>query len=159
YDPYVALTIAALQTARVRLGPAVTNPQTRHPLILANLAATLERLAPSRSFLGLGTGNSGVRHAGAGPATLKTLAGAVELARRLLTGEALEVDGATLSVRHEGSPVPILMAGSGPNSLRLAGRMADVVFIALGAAPEFVAEGLRWAREGAEAAGRDPAGL
>src|SRR6266536_2415641 len=69
------------------IGLAVTNPQTRHPLILAGLAASLERLAPSRSFLGLGTGNSGVRHAGAGPATLKTLAGAVELTRRLLARE------------------------------------------------------------------------
>ena len=48
YDPYVALTLAAGQSERVRLGPAVTNPQTRHPLIIANLAAALEQLAPGR---------------------------------------------------------------------------------------------------------------
>ena len=64
HDPYVALTLAAINTTRIRLGPTVTNPQTRHPLIIANLAASLERLAPGRSFLGLGTGFTGVRHAG-----------------------------------------------------------------------------------------------
>ena len=42
FDPYVGLTLAARATGRVRLGPGVTNPQTRHPLIVANLAASLE---------------------------------------------------------------------------------------------------------------------
>ena len=159
FDPYVALTLAALQTERIRLGPGVTNPQTRHPLILANLAASLEQLAPGRSFLGLGTGNSGVRHAGAGPATLGALAEAINLIRRLLAGEPSAVGGAQLAVQGAGRPVPILMAGSGPKSLRLAGQLADIVWINLGVTPDVVADGLRWVREGAETAGRDPAGV
>jgi 5,10-methylenetetrahydromethanopterin reductase len=155
YDPYVALTLAAQQTARVRLGPGVTNPQTRHPLILANLAAALEQLAPGRSFLGLGTGNSGVRHAGSRPATLGVLDGTVRLTRRLLAGEAVEFSGAHMTVQGGGRRVPILIAGSGPKSLRLAGRIADIAWVNLGVTPEVVAEGIRWVREGAEAAGRD----
>jgi alkanesulfonate monooxygenase SsuD/methylene tetrahydromethanopterin reductase-like flavin-dependent oxidoreductase (luciferase family) len=43
--------------------------------------------------------------------------------------------------------------------LRLAGRLADIVWINLGVTPAVVADGIRWVREGAEAAGRDPAGL
>jgi 5,10-methylenetetrahydromethanopterin reductase len=51
------------------------------------------------------------------------------------------------------------MAGSGPKSLRLAGQLADIVWINLGVTPDVVADGLRWVREGAETAGRDPAGV
>lgn len=156
FDPYVALTLAAQHTARVRLGPGVTNPQTRHPLVLANLAAALEQLAPGRSFLGIGTGNSGVRHAGAGPATLETLARAVRTTRALLAGDAAESDGVKMVVKGAGQRVPIHMAGSGPKSLRLAGQIADAVWINLGVTPEVVQDGVRWVREGAEAAGRDP---
>ena len=156
FDPYVALTLAALNTTRVRLGTGVTNPQTRHPLILANLAAALEQLAPGRSFLGMGTGNSGVRHAGAGPATLEALSRAVWTARALLGGEAVESAGVTMTVKGAGQRVPIHLAGSGPKSLRLAGQIADAVWINLGVTPEVVGDGMRWVREGAEAAGRDP---
>ena len=159
FDPYVALTIAALNTTRVRLGTGVTNPQTRHPLILANQAAALEQLAPGRSFLGLGTGNSGVRHAGAGPATLETLARTVQTARALLLGEGAERDGVAMTVMGAGRRVPIHLAGSGPKSLRLAGQIADAVWINVGVTPEVVQDGMRWVREGAEAAGRDPGGI
>src|SRR5438105_2772393 len=81
FDPYMALTLAAVNTSRARVGTAVTNPQTRHPLIVANLAASLEQLAPGRSFLGLGTGWSGVRHAGAAQARLADLKGLVQQVR------------------------------------------------------------------------------
>jgi 5,10-methylenetetrahydromethanopterin reductase len=62
-------------------------------------------------------------------------------------------------VHGAGVRVPILVAGSGPRSLRTAGRIADAVFVNLGFAPELLADGLRWVREGAEAAGRDPAAI
>jgi 5,10-methylenetetrahydromethanopterin reductase len=156
HDPYVALTLAAINTTRVRLGPAVTNPQTRHPLIIANLAASLERLAPGRSFLGLGTGFTGVRHAGARPATLAGLARSAAMIRGLLAGETVEADGARINLRLGPAPVPLLLAGSGPKSLRLAGELADLVFLAVGIAPEVVTQARRWVQEGAEAAGRDP---
>ena len=157
HDPFVALAIAAQNTSRIRLGITVTNPQTRHPLILANCAASLARLAPDRAFLGLGIGNSGVRHALAPPATLKTLESTVANVRDLLAGGAVEVGGSKMVVHGGGVRMPILLAGSGPRSLRLAGRVADAVFINLGFTPEVLADGLRWVREGAEAAGRDPA--
>ena len=34
-EMYVALTVATLNTSRVRLGPLVTNPLTRHPVVTA----------------------------------------------------------------------------------------------------------------------------
>ena len=36
---YVALTVAALHTRRVRLGPLVTNPLTRHLVVTASAIA------------------------------------------------------------------------------------------------------------------------
>lgn len=155
HDPYVALTLAAINTTRVRLGPVVTNPQTRHPLIIANLAASLERLAPGRSFLGLGTGFTGVRHAGARPATLAGLARSVATIRGLLAGDTVEAEGARINLRLAPAPVPLLLAGSGPKSLRLAGQLADIVLLAVGIAPDVVTHARRWVHEGAEAAGRD----
>lgn len=155
-DPFVALALAALQTRRIRLGPLVTNTQTRHPLIIANQAATLEHVAPGRSFLGLGTGNSGVAHAGVPAATLAEFARAIDTIRRLLAGETVEAGGAQMKVKGGGSRVPILVAGSGPKTLRLAGQIADIVLMNVGVLPEVAADGLRWIREGAEAVGRDP---
>lgn len=155
FDPYVGLALAAQATGRLRLGPTVTNPQTRHPLIVANLAATLERLAPRRSFLGLSPGNSGVRHAGARPASLAALRETVGVLRALLAGRDVSHQGATLRVMGGGPGVPILIAASGPRSLRLAGEIADVVFVNVGFTPDLVREAMGWVREGARAAGRD----
>jgi 5,10-methylenetetrahydromethanopterin reductase len=156
HDPYVALTLAAMGTTRVRLGTAVTNPRTRHPLIIANLAASLERLAPGRSFLGLGTGFSGVRQAGARPASLASVARSAATIRDLLAGNTVDADGARISLGIGGAPIPLLLAGSGPKSLRLAGQLADIAFLAVGIAPDVLTQALGWVREGAEAVGRDP---
>ena len=159
HDPFVALSIAAQQTSRVRLGTSVTNPQTRHPLILANLAASLARLAPGRTFLGLGIGNSGVRHAGAAPATLESLENTVDSVRRLLAGTAVDMGGVATVVYGRGKQIPILLACSGPQSLRQAGRIGDVVLINVGFSPDMISDARRWVREGAETAGRDPAAI
>src|SRR5574341_1194295 len=150
FDPYLGLALASQATSRMRLGPTVTNPQTRHPLILANLAAGLEHLAPGRSFLGLAPGNSGVRHAGAVPASQGILRETVGALRGLLAGGQVMYRGTTLKVQGGGHPVPILLAASGPKSLRLAGEIADVGFT-----PELVQQAMGWVREGAQAAGRD----
>src|SRR5919199_231695 len=135
YDPYMALTLAASATSRVRVGTAVTNVQTRHPLIIANLAASLEELAPGRSFLGLGTGWSGVRHAGAGQTRLADLGDAVRQIRALLAGQTVDFGGASVALRVSPQPVPILLAASGPKALRLAGELADVALFNLGVVP------------------------
>lgn len=156
YDPFVGLAIAATDSRQLRLGTGVTNPQTRHPLILANLAAALEDVAPGRSFLGLGIGNSGVHHVGAQPARLSELAATVETIRKLVRGDTVTSAGTELRVKTPGRDVPIVIAGSGPRSLRQAGAIADGVWINVGADPALVAEAMGWVHEGAESASRDP---
>src|SRR4051812_25021185 len=55
-DPFIALTSWATATKSIRLGVAVTNPYTRHPVSIAATAATLDECSNGRAILGIGTG-------------------------------------------------------------------------------------------------------
>ena len=70
HELYVALTLAALETSRIRLGPLVTNPQTRHLVVTASAMASLDELSGGRVALGLGSGDSAIYTLGAPPATV-----------------------------------------------------------------------------------------
>ncbi len=56
-DPWIALTVAATRTARIRLGTAVTPLPRRRPVDLARQVVTLDRLSGGRVTLGVGTGS------------------------------------------------------------------------------------------------------
>jgi probable F420-dependent oxidoreductase len=56
YDPFVALTAAATATERLKVGTAVCLITEHHPITLAKLVATLDRLSGGRVILGCGTG-------------------------------------------------------------------------------------------------------
>lgn len=55
-DPWIALTVAALRTSRIRLGTLVTPLPRRRPVTLARQVATLDHLSGGRVTLGVGTG-------------------------------------------------------------------------------------------------------
>src|ERR671922_2813060 len=59
-EMYVALTITALNTSRVRLGPLVTNPLTRHLVVTASAISTIDELSGGRAMLGIGSGDSAI---------------------------------------------------------------------------------------------------
>ena len=110
-DVYVALT-AIVEGTRLTVGPAITNPFTRHPVTTAAAIATLAELAPGRVMHGLGVGGSRVLEPlGADPPKPYTaLRETFEHNRRLLAGEA--IDAAALEW-FDGS-VPMAIAGRGP---------------------------------------------
>src|ERR1700675_2729552 len=60
-DCYAVLALAARQTSRLRLGPGVAICGTRIPPVHVAAMATLNRLAPGRVHLGIGTGNTVLR--------------------------------------------------------------------------------------------------
>src|SRR5229473_339363 len=66
-DPWVAMTLAAAATSRVRLATCVTNLVTRHPSITASAAASVDLAAGGRTILGIGAGHSGVANVGGAP--------------------------------------------------------------------------------------------
>src|SRR5678810_645137 len=67
---WAVLALAAQQTRRMRLGTGVNVPGLRLAPVAANGIATINRLAPGRCFIGLGTGHTAVRTLGQKPMRL-----------------------------------------------------------------------------------------
>ena len=76
-DPYQQMALASQQTSTIKMGTYVTNPLTRIAPVTANSVATLNALAPGRTFVGIGTANNALRSMGNKPATIRELADAV----------------------------------------------------------------------------------
>jgi 5,10-methylenetetrahydromethanopterin reductase len=154
HELYVALTIAALSTTRVRVGPLVTNPLTRHLVVTASAMASVDEVSGGRAVLGLGSGDSAIYTLGAPPATLAGLEEAVDALGRLTAGERLQREGRRWQVHRSTRRVPIYLAAEGPRTLELAGRVADGVIVGLGLTPEVIELSLAAIERGARAAGR-----
>ena len=135
-DAFVFLTAAALQTKTMKLGMGVAVPGLRLAPTLAGGMATLNKVAPGRVFVALGTGNTGMRLLGRKPMTLKRFEAYAHTVRNLLDGKDAEYEheGETHHIRfmlndkgyrnlHD--PIPMYLAGYGPKAQALAGRVAD----------------------------------
>ena len=153
-EMYVALAVAARETRRVRLGPLVTNPLTRHLVVTASAISSVDELSGGRAILGLGSGDSAIFTLGAPPATLAGLEDATLTLGRLTSGAAVDRDGRRWQVRRSTRRVPVYLAAEGPRTLELAGRVADGVIVGLGLTPEVVELSLAAIERGARAAGR-----
>jgi len=117
----------------------VTTPLFRfHPAVVAQAAATLDRLSGGRFTLGVGTGEN-INEGPLGydfPAYAERnarMTEALEIMRRLLDGEKLTYEGTYYRTDRARlysppiGPVPILLAAGGPKSATLAGEMAQGV--------------------------------
>ena len=89
-DCYAVLALAAQQTRRIRLGPGVAICGTRIPPVHVAAMATLNRLAPGRVHLGVGTGNTATRSMGQPPMRIAEYAEHLRVLRGLLRGEAVD---------------------------------------------------------------------
>jgi len=156
-DTYVLLAAAARATERITLGTLLANPMNRHPTVTASSIATIDELAPGRTLLGWGVGDTAVRLAGLRPARVKELEASAQLMRALLDGQAVEVGALRPARLPHHRPVPIWIAAGGPRTLRMAGGVADGVFIRVGTHPANIAAAVDAIRAGAADAGRDPA--
>ncbi|MFD5426474.1 LLM class flavin-dependent oxidoreductase [Streptomyces sp. NPDC127084] len=156
-DEFVDLAFAAERTKRIGLGPLIVNPVMRHPAVIASSIATVADLAPGRTLLTYGVGDTAVRLMGRHPATVAQLSDAVSLTRGLLSGEEIEVPAAARRARLvHAAPVPVWVAAGGPRTLRMAGRIADGVFIRVGRHPANLRTAIDAVRAGAAEAGREP---
>jgi 5,10-methylenetetrahydromethanopterin reductase len=154
-EPWAVLGAIAPATTRLRLGTWVTNPLTRHPLVTASAAATVDDLAPGRVYLGIGSGGTGAWNLGLETASLASLERYVEAVRGLLRRGTARFEGADLTLPWPGErDIPIILGAHGPRSLRLAGRIADGVIIGLGVSSEAISGSLELLAAGAAEAGR-----
>jgi len=158
-DPYPIFALMAAGTERIHLGTCVTNPVTRDPTVTASAMATLNEISGGRMEMGIGRGDSAQRVLGRGPVTVAHLEQACRVIRDLAEGRPVDLDGTQVQLKwSEGHQLPVWVAAYGPKALHCAGRVADGVILQL-ADPFIIEWSLRYLREGAEEAGRDPADI
>lgn len=153
-DAPAALSIAAAQTERIKLGPGVTNPVTRHFTTIANWMVSLNELSDGRAVLGIGPGDSAVFPLGLKVATTSELRTAVEDIRALGAGQEVNIGERPVRLLTAKDPFPIFIAASQPRMLRLAGATADGVILMGGADPRLTQWQLDHIAAGATEAGR-----
>ncbi|MFQ5828312.1 MAG: LLM class flavin-dependent oxidoreductase [Candidatus Methylomirabilia bacterium] len=166
-EVYASLALCALHTSRIRLGPCVTDPYSRHPALTAMAIATLDEISGGRAVLGIGAGVSGFRELGIRPERPAVgIREAVELIRRLLAGETVTVKGEQVAFhagRLDFTPlrprIPIYVASQRPAGCRVAGRVADGAIMQGCVAEPLLRFFRERVEEGARQAGRDPASI
>jgi 5,10-methylenetetrahydromethanopterin reductase len=134
---YLGLAAVAAGTERIRIGPGVTDPYSRHPAVTAATIATLDELSGQRAMLGLGVGSTGFRELGIRALhPVAALREAVDVIRRLLREEEVTINGKVVCLnggKLQFSParrhIPIYFATQGARITELAGEVADGLMI------------------------------
>ncbi len=168
-DCYATLALAADRTERIRLGTGVAVSGIRPPPVTAASIATINVLAPGRTFLGVGAGNTAMRVMGQPPHRIREFDHYLTILAPLLRGEEAEMDPLTTGadgpapIRHVMSDkgfvnfadrIPLYVSGFGPRSLRLAGKHGDGAVLALPGNAGMMEQCWHWIEEGARAGGR-----
>lgn len=158
-----AVTGAALATRRIGIGIGVFNPYNRHPTLIAMEIGALDEIANSRARLGIGSG-IGDRVTRIGRSYDKPLAAlrdSFTIVRGMLRGETVTHHGKVFSaidVKLEYTPprpdMPIYMAATGDQSLRVCGQIADGLMISNMCSPGYTVRALELLAEGAAKAQR-----
>ena len=181
-DMYVAMTLAAMATERIKIGSDVTNPLTRHPVVTAGAIASVQRVSGGRAVLGIGRGDSALAHVGHAPVYTKLFESYLKALQAYLSGDGVpfeeltfgrgmapHVDTLKLAEAPEDSrltwlgprdaKVPIAVSASGPRVIGAAARHADIVMLAVGADLGRLEWGLEQARNARREAGLDTDGI
>lgn len=153
-DVYVTLALAAGATTRLRLGPWVTNPTTRHPTVTVNAISSLDEVSGGRAFLGIGNGDDSVRTIGGDHAKLDVLARDVDLMYRLARGERVETEHGPWSLASAQGRLTVYWAASGGKSMERGAQHADGVIVSAWLGPELFERVRGHIRAGAARAGK-----
>lgn len=149
-------------TDRVRVGIGLAPVPLRNVALMAMELATLHRLFPGRLLPGIGHGvQDWMGQVGARPASpLTLLREYAEALRLLLDGHEVTVTGRYVSldrVRLDWPPepgTPLLVGGTGPRTLGLAGAVGDGIVIGSVTSEAELAESVAAARSGWATSGR-----
>lgn len=155
---------AAAISESITVATAATNHNTRHPMVTAGYARTMQSLSGGRFVLGLGRGIARQQDAyGMSRITTAAMEDFADIMRRLFRGETI--------IQHDGPagswPVlrldpeldehlPMNLVAFGPNSLELGGRCFDEVILHTFFTDETTARCVDTVKRAAEQAGRDP---
>jgi F420-dependent oxidoreductase-like protein len=134
FDPVMALAIAGTRTERILLGTAVVPTWPRHPIVMAQQAATANAAAGGRFRLGVGPSHVPVMGMYGIPfdKPIRHLTEYLTILRALLDDGRVKFAGAQyqvtafLDVEGGGRP-PVMLSALHEQMSRLAGRLADGV--------------------------------
>jgi alkanesulfonate monooxygenase SsuD/methylene tetrahydromethanopterin reductase-like flavin-dependent oxidoreductase (luciferase family) len=163
-DVYASLALAADRTNTIQIGTGVAVSGTRPAAVNAAGIATINALAPGRTFFGVGSGNTARRIMGLPPQKIAEFDDYLRTLVPLLRGEeALLKQGEDmLPIKHimpkDGfvnfqDPIPLFVSGFGPKSLALAGTYGHGAVLGV-ASESAVRHSLNAVEEGAFASGR-----
>ena len=165
-DCYAVMALALQQTKTLRVGTGTAITGTRIPSVQVAAAATLNRLAPGRVHIGIGTGNTAMRSMGFKPMRIKDYEAYLKVLAALLRGEVVdfELGGVVKPIKmlmHEYKymnlepKIPLYVSGFGPRAMGLAGVYGDGLVFAIPPRGVAVPEAMAHARQGAARVGRD----
>lgn len=167
YNKKEAVTLSGAAGAvseRIRISTAATNHNTRHPIVTAGYARTMQSLTGGRFTLGLGRGIAPMQDAfGIGRITTAQMEDFAGLMRRLFRGEVImghDGPAGSWPVLHLDATLdehlPMGLVAFGTNTLELAGRCFDEVVLHTYFTDETTARCVHTVKRAAEEAGRDP---
>ena len=139
-DCYAALALAAYRTSSINLGTGVAITGTRPAPVNAASIASINALAPGRTFFGVGSGNTARRVMGLPPQRIREFETYIRTLLPLLKGEEVEFEyeGHENLIKHimpdKGfvnfeDQIPLYISGFGPKSLGIAGKYGDGAII------------------------------
>ncbi len=178
-----ALTVIALNTSKVIIGPGVSNPYHMSPALSASAAVTLNEISNGRAAIGFGAGDR-ITLNSIGIDWVKpvsTVVECIEYVRALTEGRRFTLDGKAFKIRgaklnivkrkavlddkgnpvlkdgkpvKRGAKIPIYAGAQGPQMLKRTAMVADGILINASHPKDFKVA-FEKIREGAEEAGRD----
>ena len=133
-DCFVAMGAAAVKTSRIRLGTGVLIPSNRIAPVTANAFATLNKLAPGRIDLGVGTGFTGRRAMGLDAMKLADMEEYLRVVMALLREETVETEfegkrrkirflNPELGLINTRDPIALHISAYGPKARALVAKM------------------------------------
>ena len=132
WEAWMAASIIMQQTNRIKLGLGVTNPYTRHPVVVAAMAATMQRYSGGRLSMAIGKGigrfleKAGLEQYPFGvEECITALRDLIVGKRTSLDGDVFQIDGIRLRTQPPDTPVPLYLAAIGPDSWAAAVRVSD----------------------------------
>jgi alkanesulfonate monooxygenase SsuD/methylene tetrahydromethanopterin reductase-like flavin-dependent oxidoreductase (luciferase family) len=163
-DCYATMALAAANTKRIKIGTGVAIAGTRIAPVTAHSIASINEIAPGRTFLGIGTGHTAMRVMGQNPIKTSEFREYLRVLRGLLDGKAIDYTyrGQTREIqflhrdRHFinlDNRIPIYVAANGPKALEAAGAYADG-WVTVGGQPEVVKPKIEQIKKGAKDSGR-----
>lgn len=138
HECWSMIAALAAMTSRLRLGSLVSPTTVRHPAVLANVAATVDRISAGRLTLGIGAGWQVNEHRAYGIDLLSAkdrvdrFEEAIQIIRSLLTNGRTTFDGAHFRITDAPCqpgpvqrPLPLLVGTGGPRMSVITARYAD----------------------------------